>query len=74
MLEPQCCKFQGIVPRTKPTQTPETEKGPISKRERNVGGNVGETGSSLESLWDGVVLGLLLAPRPDTRKHFMETP
>ena len=44
------------------------------KRGRNVGGNVGETGSSLESLVAWFGFGIFVGrQRPEARKHFMET-
>ena len=52
MLEPQRCKFQGIVPRTKPTQTRETEKGPIPKRGWNAGETWVETWAKRARIWN----------------------
>ena len=44
-----------------------------AKRGRNVGGNVGETGSSLESLVAWCGFGIFVGARVDARKRFMET-
>ena len=54
------------------------EKWPIPKRGRNVGETWVETWAKRARVWnpwwDGVVLGFLLTPGPDARKHLMETP
>ena len=44
-----------------------------TERGRNVGGNVGETGSSLESLVAWCGFGIFVGARVDGRKRFMET-